>query len=235
MFNTGGEITTITYPVTYMVTVTDSGDWYYAASNDFLFTYIKNSWSDKLKSEVSAAFKETLNISEMIKDAVKATSGQVVVDGLYLQNEASMAKAMNSIHGMGQTRRKPEKQSGEGSAESINEQFFTAVLDGLGDKVSPIEDYLDTAMAKIQTQIKKNTATDNFGTVIGLVSAVPELDIIMTTFQYAFSSAKTAESITKFKCGSNEIYSYDYTYTVTSYNYSKPNDSTGNPVINSAS
>lgn len=213
-------MTDLTYPLTYMVTSTRSGDWYYAANNNFTFTYVEK--SEPSASDIVEAFKETLSLSGTIKDAAAASSGRPVVDGLYLVDANSMATVMNSIPGMGQTGTKPKTQKGEGTAEKINEEFFTAAMGGLGGGVSPIQYYLDAAMRKIQEQIKKNKLpVDSFGTLIGIVSTVPLLRVIVTTFHYIVCSAETAETITKFICGSPEAYSYDFTYTITSYNYSK--------------
>ena len=212
-------MTTTTYPVTYMVTATDSGQWLHALGTDFLFAYIEDSWSETLKDAVSEAFVTAMQMSNVIKKAVLDTSGQNVVNGLYLQDQAAMSTAMNSIPGMGETSVDHNEESGDGTAASINAQFFAAVLAGLSGDVAPILDYLNQEMANMQAETRKSKVTDDFGTVIGLISVMPELNVVVTTFQYAFSSAETAEWYTSVTCGSVEHYSYDYQYTVVNYNY----------------
>lgn len=56
--------------------------------------------------------------------------------------------------------------------------------------------------------------------VIGLVSVMPGIDAVVTTFQYVFSSEQTSSWFVSVNCGSHEEYSYDYRYTVVEYNYS---------------
>jgi hypothetical protein len=212
-------MSTSVFPVTYEVTTTDSGQWMHAPGSDFLFAYIEDSWSQALKDAVSSAFVSALQMSNVIKKAVFDTSGQKVVNGLYLENQAAMTEAMNSIPGMGETSVDQNEESGEGTAASINAQFFTAILAGISGDIAPILNYLNEEMANVQAQTKKSTVTDAFGTVIGLVSVMPVLNVVVTTFQYAYSSAQTAEWFTKILCASTEHYSYDYQYTVVNYNY----------------
>jgi hypothetical protein len=87
----------------YIVTLTDTGQWMHAPGTDFLFAYIANDWSSTLKDAVAKAFTHALTMSSVIKRAVLDTSGQAVVNGLYLLDQAAMTTAMNSIDGMGET------------------------------------------------------------------------------------------------------------------------------------
>lgn len=206
----------------YIVTLTDSGQWMHSPGTDFLFAYIEDDWSTDLKTQVTAAFVKALSMSSAIKQAVLATSGQAVENGLYLLDQASMTKAMNSIPGMGETAVKEQEESGSGTAVSINKQFFTAILAGLTGNVEPILDYLTQGMADVQAQTSKSTVTDKFGTVIGLVSVMPVLNVVTTTFKYAYSSAETSHWFVSVMCGSSEHYSYDYSYTAVDYNYAPP-------------
>lgn len=203
----------------YIVTLTEAGQWMHAPGTDFLFAYIANDWSTALKGAVSQAFTKGLTMSSVIKKAVLDTSGQQVVNGLYLLDQASMTTAMNSIDGMGETDVNSNTESGSGTAVSINAEFFAAVLAGLGGDVAPIMTYLTQEMGNLQAQTSQSKVTSTFGTVIGLISVMPVLDVVTTTFQYAFSSAATSEWFVKVNCGSVEHYSYDYSYTVVNYNY----------------
>jgi hypothetical protein len=203
----------------YIVTLTDAGQWMHAPGTDFLFAYIANDWSSELRNAVAMAFTKALTMSSVIKQAVLDTSGQSVVKGLYLLDQAAMTTAMNSIDGMGETAAETNHESGQGTAVSINAEFFAAVLAGLSGDVGPILSYLTQEMGDLQAQTRQSGVADNFGTVIGLISVMPVLNVITTTFQYAFSSSATAEWFVKVNCGSVEHYSYDYNYTVVSYNY----------------
>ena len=211
--------TTVARPVTYLVTTTDTGQWLHAPGTDFLFAFIEDAWSQTLKDAVSKAFVNALQMSNKIKAAVLNTSGQDVVNGLYLLDQSAMTTAMNSIPGMGETSVARNEESGEGTAASINEQFFKVVLAGLSGDVAPILNYLNEEMGAVQAQTKKSKVTSEFGTVIGLISVMPVLNVVVTTFQYAYSSSETAEWFTKIVCGSVEHYSYDYKFTVVNYNY----------------
>lgn len=203
----------------YIVTLTDTGQWMHAPGTDFLFAYIADDWSPALKGAVSQAFTKALSMSSVIKKAVLETSGQQVENGLYLLDQATMTTAMNSIDGMGETNVDRNSESGNGTAASINAEFFAAVLAGLGGDVAPMMTYLTQEMGNVQAQTSQSQVTSSFGTVIGLISVMPVLDVVTTTFQYAFSSATTAEWFVKVNCGSVEHYSYDYSYTVVNYNY----------------
>lgn len=203
----------------YNVTLTDSGEWLHAPSSDFLFAYIANDWNPGLQTRIRGAFTQALSLSSTIKQAVLETTGQKVESGLYLVSYPGMTRAMNSINGMGEDSVEQYHQSGDGTAASINLQFFTATLAGLGGDVTPMNTYLNQQMGNLQGQTKGSTVTDIFGTVIGLISAVPLLDDVATTFQYAFSPAATSEWFVSMNCGSEEEYSYNYSYTVVNYSY----------------
>jgi len=203
----------------YVVTMTDSGQWLHAPGTDFLFAYIEQDWAKELQQSVTQAFQNALHMSSEIKKAVLDTAGQSVVNGLYLLDQGAMTTAMNSIDGMGETSVSQNHQAGEGTAVDINQEFFTAILAGLSGDVAPILEYLTQEMGDVQAQTKQESVTSNFGTVIGLISVMPVLGVVVTSFQYAFSSAQTSEWFVKVNCGSVEHYSYDYSYTVVNYNY----------------
>ena len=143
-------------------------------------------------------------------------------NGLYLMNQAAMTKAMNSIDGMGETSADQKHEQGSGTAISINQQFFAAILAGLGGDVEPMMAYLTEEMGNVQAQTKQSTVTENFGTVIGLISVMPVLETPVTTFQYVFSSSETSKWFVDVVCVGVEHYSYNYNYTVVNYNYDKP-------------
>jgi hypothetical protein len=203
----------------YLVTLTDKGEWQHADGSDFLFAYIPNDWSNEAKAAVKAAFVKALTMSNTIKEAVRKTTGQAVEDGLYLVDPYSMTKAMNSIEGMGETAVNKESQKGSGTAVSINQQFFAAILGGLGGDVAPMLNYLTKEMGNVQAQTQDSGVKDYFGTVIGLVSLMPALDVAVTTFQYVCSSAAVSKWFVDLNCGSAERQSYDYSYTAVEYNY----------------
>ncbi len=87
----------------FMIKFTDDGMWMHAPGSDFLFAFIQNDWSPELKESVGSAFQTALTMSNKLKDAVKNTAGQTVLNGLYLLDQPSMTDAMNSIPGMGMT------------------------------------------------------------------------------------------------------------------------------------
>jgi hypothetical protein len=168
--------------LTYRVTSTDAGDWLHPAGSDFLFAYIDSKWSSEEKIAVASAFKTGLTLPNKIKKAVLDTSGQDVVKGLYLLDQLAMTEAMNSIDGMGMTNASQEHESGEGTAVSINAEFFKAILGGLSGDVGPLMNYLTSEMGDLQAQTQKSDVTGCFGTVIGTVSLMPELDVVTTDF-----------------------------------------------------
>lgn len=206
----------------YNVTLTESGKWLHAPGSDFLFAFLEDQWPADLQTKVTQAFEDALTMSTSIKNAVKQTSGQDVVDGLYLLDQPAMTKAMNSIDGMGQTQVNQQHQDGYGVAVDINGQFFAAILGGLSGDVAPMLNYLTTGMGDVQAQTKKSTVTKDFGTVIGLISVMPILNVPVTSFQYVYSTSEVSTWFVKVNCASVEKQSYDYGYTVVNYNYSKP-------------
>jgi hypothetical protein len=208
--------------VSYIVTLTDSGKWMHAPGSDFLFAFVDDSWAAPVKDAVASAFESALGMSSIIKTAVKTTSGQDVVNGLYLLDQVAMTKAMNSIDGMGETTVDQKTETGEGTTVTINGQFFQAVLAGLGGDVTPMLTYLQQEMGDIQAQTKQSTVTETFGTVIGLISVMPVLNVVVTSFQYVYSSSQTAAWFVQLNTGSAQHYSYDYSFTVVNYNYVQP-------------
>lgn len=207
---------------TYQVTLTDAGKWLHAPGSDFLFAYLEDNWQPDVTKAVTAAFEDALKMSSSIKAAVKQTCGQDVVNGLYLLDQPSMTKAMNSIDGMGQTSVAQNVQQGSGTAASINGAFFAAILGGLSGDVMPMLTYLTTEMGDVQAQTKQSTVTQDFGTVVGMISVMPVLNVPVTSFQYVYSSQQTSTWFTSVNCASVEHQSYDYQYTVVNYNYVKP-------------
>ncbi|MFY2556694.1 hypothetical protein ACN469_03585 [Corallococcus terminator] len=206
----------------YSVFLTDAGKWLFAPGSDFLFAYLDDSWSDSLKATVTTSFEEALSMSSTIKAAVKSTSGQDVVNGLYLLAQPAMTLAMNTIDGMGQTAVNQSSASGSGTAVSITQEFFSAILGGLGGDVSPILNYLTNEMGDVQAQTSQSTVTENFGTVVGMVSVMPILNVPVTSFQYVYSTSQVSTWFVSVNCGSVERQSYDYSYTTVEYNYVKP-------------
>lgn len=209
-------------PASYNVILTEKGKWLNAPGSDFLFAYLENDWPATVTAAVTAAFEAALALSSTIKAEVKKTSGQEVVNGLYLLNQSAMTTAMNAIEGMGQTTVNQYSEEGSGTAVSITGDFFSAILGGLGGDVTPLLTYLTTEMGDVQAQVKKSTVTQNFGTVIGMISVMPVLNVPVTTFQYVFSSQEVSTWFVSVNCGSVEHQSYDYSYTVVEYNYVPP-------------
>lgn len=209
---------------TYFVKVMqDESQWLHSAGSDFLFAYLdpKTMSADTIKA-VTKAFTDALQMSNKIKAAVLSTSGQTVVDGLYLLDQTAMTKAMNTIDGMGMTSANTKENSGSGSAVSISNEFFSDILTGVGGDVTPMQDYLKASMGKVIAQVATQDITTDFGIVIGLISVMPVLNVPTTTFMYAHTTSETKTWITKILCGSEEKNSYDYTYEVVNYNYVKP-------------
>jgi hypothetical protein len=209
-------------PQTYIVTLTDTGSWLQAPGSDFVFAYIENNWPADVQAAVTAAFKAALKMPTAIKASVKATSGQDVVKGLYLLNQTAMTTAMNAIDGMGETEVTQAAEEGSGTALTITRDFFAAVLGGLGGDVEPMLSYLTTQMGDVQAQVKQSTVTDTFGTIVGMISVMPVLNVPVTTFKYVYSSQQTSTWFVSVPCGSVENQSYDYSYTSVAYNYVAP-------------
>ena len=207
----------------YRVLITETGSWLHAPGSDFLFAFIENDWSPNVQASVTKAFTDALKMSSDIKAAVQTTSGQDVVNGLYLLDQPAMTKAMNSINGMGQTSVDQKSESGSGTTIEINQAFFNAILGGLGGDVAPMLAYLTEEMGAVQAQTKKSTVTENFGTVVGFISVMPVLEVPVTSFQYVYSSQATSSWFVSVNCGSVQHYSYDYAFTVVNYNYIDPN------------
>jgi hypothetical protein len=161
-------------------------------------------------------------MSSAIKASVKTTSSQDAVNGLYLLDQAAMTKAMNAIDGMGETGATQNAEEGSGTALSINGDFFAAVLGGLGGDVAPMLTYLTTQMGDLQAQVRQSTVTDTFGTVMGMISVMPVLNIAVTTFRYVYSSQATSTWFVSIPCGSVENQAYNYSYTAVDYNYIAP-------------
>jgi hypothetical protein len=205
--------------LTYNVTLTDDGKWLNAPGSDFVFAYLKSDWPPAVITAMTTAFETALKMPTAIKASVKATSGQDVVNGLYLLNQPAMTTAMNAIDGMGLTGVTHNAEEGSGTAASINGEFFGAVLGGLGGDVAPMMDYLTTQMGDLQAQTKQSTVTDTFGTIIGMISVMPVLNVPVTTFRYVFSSKTTSTWFVSIPCGSVENQSYDYSYTAADYGY----------------
>ncbi len=209
-------------PPSYNVTLTDDGKWLHAPGSDFLFAYLETGWPADVTAAVTKEFEKALTMSSLIKAAVKNTSGQDVVNGLYLLDQAAMTEAITSIDGMGQTTVNQNTQQGSGTAVSINGEFFAAILGGLGGDVAPLLTYLTTEMGDVQAQTKHSTVKESFGTVIGMVSVMPILNVPVTTFQYVYSTSEVSTWFVSVNCGSVEHQSYDFSYTVVEYNYQPP-------------
>lgn len=205
--------------ISYHVIVGDKGSWLHAPGSDFLFAYLDKDWDATTKQNVTKAFESALEMSTTIKAAVKTTSGDDVVNGLYLLNQAAMTKSMNSIDGMGMTSADNQEKQGSGTAVSINLEFFAAILGGLSGDVEPMLSYLTSQMGDVQAETKKSSVTESFGIVVGLISVMPILNTPITSFQYVFSSSKTSKWFVKTICGTAKHYAYDYKYTVVDYNY----------------
>jgi hypothetical protein len=198
-----------------------TGKWIHAPSTDYVFAYLFDNWPQDVVAKITGAFTDALAMSSKIKDAVKATSGQQVVNGLYVLDQEAMTKAMNSITGMGMTAASQHNQSGSGTPSAIVNAFFQSVLAGLGGDVSPMSTYLHQKMADQQTTAEGVTST-TLGTVIGLVSLMPVLNVPVTTFTYAFITGESKTWFTKVRCHDPQQHqSYDYNYTAVNYNYVK--------------
>jgi hypothetical protein len=130
-----------------------------------------------------------------------------------------MTKAMHAIQGMGLTAVNSYEESGCGTAARITEEFFAALLGGLGGDVAPMLDSLAAAMSDMQGHCRDCAVTENFGTVIGVVSPMPVLNVPVTTFQYVFSSSVVAPWFVNVNCDSPLAEPYDYSYTVAAYDY----------------
>jgi hypothetical protein len=203
-----------------MVTVTDAGRWLHAPGTDFLFAYRDQSWDPGVTAAMVQAFQSALPISSRIKTAVHERSGYEVINGLYLLNQLEMILAMNTINGMGVYSVDQKTASGAGTAATITRAFFQAVLADLGGDIAPMLPYLTVQMGAIQAQVKQSMVTEAFGTMIGVVSLMPVLNVPVTTFRYVYSTRETSTWFGTVNCGGVERYSYDYPYTVINFEYS---------------
>lgn len=204
---------------TYLVTVTDSGEWLHPAGSDFLFAYLDASLPDDVKLSIRTAYTQALQLPNKIKAEVKSTSGQDVVNGLYLLDQTAMTMAMNNVDGMSQTTVDQQSKSGTDVSVGINAEFFTAVLAGMGGDVAPMMTYLTGEMGDLQGQVRTADVKENFGTVIGTVSVEPILGVPVTVFKYVYSDQETSDWFVSVPCGSAEKHSYDYSFTVVDYLY----------------
>ena len=205
-------------PVQYSVTLTDSGRWLHT---DFLFGYIKNDWKQSTKNAAREAFEDALFMSSKIKEAVEQTSGEKVVDGLYLLDKKAIIKAMNSINGMGETKNHTQNLNGEGTAIYICKEFFKLVLAGLSGGVEAIMPELMKNMADFKGQISNSNVKDKFGTVIGIVNVVEEIDLAVITFNYVYASKEVSKWLVDIDCASVSHYHYDFDYLSVSFNYNR--------------
>lgn len=210
-------------PTSYVVTPTNEGEWHHNPNSDFVFAYYDKAWPEDFRKEVGKAFKIAQSMSETIKDAVRDTSGQEVVNGLYVLDKKAMIKAMNSIKGMGETGADTSSESGTGTAATITKEFFAAALAGLGGDVAPMSEYLTKAMGDIQAEAKTKKSDRDFGTIVGMVSGDPDLDVVSISFKYVHSAGKTSEWFVSVKCASVEHHSYSYSYDYVDFNFNAPN------------
>ncbi len=204
------------------VLTTSSGSWLHAPSSDFIFAYEPANMSASDKKALGKAFSDALPMSSKIKAAVKKTSSQDVVNGLYLLDQKAMTKAMNSIDGMGMTAAAKKHMAGDEKAEGITQDFFNSVLGALGGDVAPMLKYLQTQLGDVQAQKKKETTETTFGIVVGLISLMPGLGIPVTSFQYVFLDKSQSTEFEKILCFSSTSYTYKVDYTVANYNYILP-------------
>ena len=203
--------------------VTNDGTWIHTEGTDYIFYYKLDIWTDEQNRIMGNAFLRALQVPNKIKDAVKATSGQTVVDGLYTLNQDAMVKALNSIRGMSQTNVVQRALIGNGTIQQANEQLFNDILSGVGGSVNPMRDYLNRAMAATQAAAAGNTTAQNLGTTITLLSLVPGLNIPTTSVVYAVSKASSAAVLIKHKCSSDSTkFSYNVDYTKVGYSYVEP-------------
>jgi hypothetical protein len=55
----------------YKVLVTDQGEWYHGESTNYIFTYVKDDWPDKVKKIMKKAFQKISKIPSLVKAAVE--------------------------------------------------------------------------------------------------------------------------------------------------------------------
>ena len=106
-----------------LATPTNSGKWLHGPDSDFMFAFLDNGWSAETTLAVTSAFTTGLRLLSVIKWAVKSTSGQDVVNGLYLLDEVGIALPMNSIDGIqnagSSTDRKPARERRPASTPAL--------------------------------------------------------------------------------------------------------------------
>ncbi|WP_175970491.1 hypothetical protein [Burkholderia sp. BCC0322] len=209
-------------PLIYWEVITDDGVWKHAEGSDYIFSFVPNSWTDAEKKVGYEAFKAALEVPNKIKEAVKATSGTVVEEGVYIDDPDVMVKALNSIDGMAQTGDTSGEQQGDDYVADITTGFFQVILDGLGGDVTAMETYLTTQMGDFQMQLDKEHDFHHFGSVIGMVSVDTDFDVAVTTFKYVYSDLSTAAWVEQLSCSSQSKFSYDYKYEVIDFLY-EPN------------
>ena len=214
-------------PVQYTVTLTDSGKWLQAG---FLFGYIKNDWKQSTKNVAKKAFEDALSVSDEIKKAVQQTSGEKVVDGLYLLDKKEIIKAMTSIDGMSQTENHTQKMNGNNTAFYICKAFFELVLAGLSGGVEAIMPVLMKNMTDFKGQISNSNVKDKFGTVIGIVNVLEEIDLAVISFNYVYSSKEVSQWLVDIDCASVSHYQYDFDYLSVGFNYNRKFDDQDEPL-----
>merc|ERR1712063_238205 len=203
----------------YNVLATESGSWMTSPGSDFVFAYVDQSWPSSFTQKIGVAFQAALSMTNTVKEAVRKTSGDDVVNGLYLLDQTAMIKAMNSIPGRGEQSAVQASQSGDGTSIDISTQFLTAALASVSGDVAPIAKYFNSEMANFQASLKETDQIDQFGTMIAFISGIPFLNVVTTTFQYSYASSEIKEFVVKLACSSSTKYKYDYRYTVVNFNY----------------
>ncbi|WP_298512236.1 hypothetical protein [uncultured Kordia sp.] len=203
--------------------INNDGTWIHSEGSDYIFYYRFDSWNEEQKEVMRSAFIRALQVPNKIKEAVKETSGEEVVNGLYTSNSQAMIKALNTITGMSQTNAVKRQLIGNGTIQDANAQLFNDILSGVGGTVNPMRDYLNRAMAATQATAAGNTTAQHLGTTITLLSLVPGLNIALTSVVYAVSTATSAAVLIKHKCSNNTTrFSYNVDYTKVGYSYQEP-------------
>lgn len=201
----------------------NDGTWIHTQGSDYIFYYRFDSWNEEQQKIMREAFIRGMQVPNKIKDAVRATSGGEVVNGLYTLNTEAMIRALNTIPGMSQTNAIKRQLIGNGTVQDANAQLFNDILSGVGGTVNPMRDYLNRAMAATQATAAGNTSAQHLGTTITLLSLVPGLNIPLTSVVYAVSTATSAAVLVKHKCSNNTTrFSYNVDYTKVGYLYQEP-------------
>jgi hypothetical protein len=206
--------------VSFLTAQDANGTWLHSQGSDFVFGFLKNDWNSNFRGKVGTAFSNAQPVANIIKEAVKTTSGETIVNGLYLLDQTAMVKAMNSVPGMAQIAVNQKSLTGSGTSADLNNSFFQAILGGLGGAVTPMQNYLNSQMAGFQSDLKKSSVKTDFGTLIGFISGVEPFDTVTTNFTFAYTSANNANTVEKVKCGHDKThYSWDINYTVVRFIY----------------